>query len=120
VSDHPIEAQILLVAGAQASVPPSRLPDLVETAQSYVRDRRERYERTYERIEGARDADYYCVESGYWAAVGEELGFEDREADAVRRAHTAQFERDGRRLDRESEFESTLELRAVVAVEKAD
>lgn len=120
MADHPIEAQIMLLAGARASVPPPRLPALVETAQSYVRDRREEYERTYERIAGARDADYYCVEPDYWERLGAALGFEDREFDAVRRAHTAQFERDGRRLDRESEFASTLELRAVVAVEKAN
>jgi hypothetical protein len=40
MADHPIEAQIMMLAGARASVPPSRLPDLVETAQSYIRDQR--------------------------------------------------------------------------------
>lgn len=117
MSDHPIEAQLVLLAGTHASVPLDRLPSLLEGAQRYVSDHRTEYERRYERIEGARDADYYCVETGYWASVGEELGYDRREWEAVRRAHEAQFERDGRRLDREAEFESTLDLREIVAVD---
>lgn len=116
MADHPIEGQLLLVAGARASVAMHRLPDLVERAHDHVVANADEYERRYERIEGARDADFYCVEPGFWAAVGDELGMNDREADAVRRAHEAQFTRDGRRLDRQSEFESTLELREIVAV----
>lgn len=114
--DHPIEGQLLLAAGARASVPIHRVEGLVEEAQAYVEANRADYERTYERIAGARDVDYYCVEDGFWTQAGEELGFDRREADAVRRAHEAQFTRDGRRLDRQSEFETTLELREIVAV----
>jgi hypothetical protein len=116
MADHPIEGQLLLAAGARASVALHRVDGLVERAQDHVVANRETYERTYERIEGARDADFYCVETGFWERVGEELGLDRREADAVRRAHEAQFTRDGRRLDRESEFETTLEVREVVAV----
>jgi len=116
MSDHPIEGQIVLLAGARASVPLDRLPGLLEQAQAYVRERRDEYTRSYERIEGARECDYVCVEDGHWERVGTELGFDDRESDAVRRAHADQFTRDGRRLDREAGFESTLEIREVVAV----
>lgn len=116
MSDHPIEGQILMLAGARASVPVDRLPELVERAQSYVREHREAYARSYERIEGARETDYLCVETGYWDRVGDELALDDRETDAVRRVHSDQFTRDGRRLDREAEFESTLDVREVVAV----
>jgi hypothetical protein len=116
MSDHPIEGQILLLAGSRASVPVNRLPDLVERAQSYVREHREEYARSYERIEGAREADYFCVEMGYWDRVGGELALDDRETDAVQRAHSDQFMRDGRRLDREREFETTLDVREVVTV----
>lgn len=116
MADHPIEGQLLLAAGARASVPLHRVDGLVERAQGHVVANVDEYERTYERIEGTRDVDFYCVEEGFWARVGEALGFDPREADAVRRAHESQFLRDGRRLDRQSEFETTLELREIVAV----
>lgn len=116
MTEHPIEGQILLLAGARASVPVDRLPELIERGQSYIREHREEYARSYERIEGAREADYFCVETGYWDHVGSELALDDRETDAIRRAHSDQFMRDGRRLDREAEFETTLDVREVVAV----
>jgi len=113
---HPIEGQIILLAGTRASVPLDQLPDLLERVQSYLRANRVTYEREYERISGPREADYVCVESGHWETIGTELGLNDRELDAVRRAHVAQFERDGRRLDRSEEFAATLEIRDVLAV----
>ncbi|WP_336336763.1 hypothetical protein [Haloarcula brevis] len=116
---YPIEGQIVLLAGTQASVPLDRLPDLLERVQTYLRENRATYDREYERISGPREADYLCAESGHWDAIGEALGLGDRERDAVRRAHVAQFERDGRRLDRSEEFEATLEIRDVLAVSSA-
>lgn len=113
---YPIEGQIVLLAGTQASVPLDRLPDLLGRVQTYLRANQETYDREYERISGPREADYVCAESGHWDAIGTELGLSDREQDAVRRAHAAQFERDGRRLDRSEEFEATLEIRDVLAV----
>lgn len=113
---YPIEGQIVLLAGTQASVPLDRLPDLLEQVQTYLRANRATYDREYERISGPREADYVCAESGHWDTIGTELGLSDREQDAVRRAHAAQFERDGRRLDRGEEFEATLEIRDVLAV----
>jgi hypothetical protein len=113
---YPIEGQIVLLAGTQASVPLDQLPDLLGRVQSYLRANRVTYDREYERISGPREADYVCAESGHWDSIGTELGLSDREQDAVRRAHVAQFERDGRRLDRSEEFETTLEIRDVLAV----
>ncbi|WP_336328952.1 hypothetical protein [Haloarcula sp. CGMCC 1.2071] len=113
---YPIEGQIVLLAGTQASVPLDRLPDLLGQVQTYLRANRATYDREYERISGPREADYVCAESGRWDSIGTELGLSDREQDAVRRAHVAQFERDGRRLDRGEEFETTLEIRDVLAV----
>ncbi len=113
---YPIEGQIVLLAGTQASVPLDRLPDLLEQVQTYLRANRETYDRKYERISGPREADYVCAESDHWDSIGTELGLSNREQDAVQRAHAAQFERDGRRLDRSEEFETTLEIRAVLAV----
>ncbi|MEF8828373.1 MAG: hypothetical protein V5A49_05030 [Haloarcula sp.] len=114
--EYPIEGQIVLLAGTQASVPLDRLPDLLGQVQTYLRANQETYDREYERISGPREADYVCAESGHWDSIGRELGLSDREQDAVRRAHAAQFERDGRRLDRSEEFEATLEIRDVLAV----
>ncbi|MHC3378768.1 hypothetical protein [Haloarcula sp. H-GB5] len=115
-SSYPIEGQIILLAGTRASIPLDQLPELLERVQTYLRENRETYDREYERISGPREADYVCAESGHWDSIGTELGLSDREQDAVRRAHAAQFERDGRRLDRSEEFETTLEIRDVLAV----
>lgn len=115
-SSYPIEGQIVLLAGTHASVPLDRLPDLLERVQTYLRENRAEYEREYECISGPRAADYVCVESGHWDSIGSALSLSDREQDAVRRAHVSQFERDGRRLDRSEEFETTLEIRDVLAV----
>ncbi|EMA33565.1 hypothetical protein [Haloarcula japonica] len=118
-SSYPIEGQIVLLAGTRASIPLDQLPELLERAQTYLQANRETYGREYERISGPREADYVCAESGHWDSIGTELGLSDREQDAVRRAHAAQFERDGRRLDRSEEFEMTLEIRDVLAVSSA-
>jgi hypothetical protein len=112
---HAIEAQVVLLSGAQASVTLPHLSDLLARAERYVEVRRETYERRFERIGGAEDTAYYLADAGHWDRVGGELGFDDREADAVRRSHAAQFRRDGRRLDRTDEFETSLEIRDVVA-----
>lgn len=113
---HPIEGQIVLLAGARASVTLSRLSRLVGRAQRHVRERRDEYDRRCERIEGSDGLVYYLADAGHWDAVGGTLGFDDREADAVRRAHAEQFRRDGRRLDRGEEFDATLEIREPVAM----
>ena len=111
-----IEGQIVLLAGAQASVTLPRLSGLLDRTARYLTDRREIYERRFERVDGPDDTSYYLANAGHWDHVGAQLGFDDRETDAVRRTHAAQFERDGRRLGREEEFETTLEIRDVVAM----
>lgn len=116
VNTHPIEGQILLLAGAQASVALPRVPSLVSQVQRHIDSRIETYNRTCERIDGPRAASYYLVAPGHWEQLGDEVGLNRREIDAVRRSHTEQFRRDGRRLDRSDEFEATLEIREVVAV----
>lgn len=116
---HPIEGQILLLAGAQASVTLTQLPDLVGRAQAHIHSRLETYDRRYERIDGPRGTSYYLVDDGHWDQLGADLDMNDREIDAVRRAHTEQFRRDGRRLDRSDEFETTIEIRDIVAIDSA-
>lgn len=111
-----IEGQIIMLAGAQASVTLPRLSDLLDRAAQYLTDRRETYERRYERVDAPEEASYYLADAGHWEDIGTQLGFDDRETDAVRRAHEEQFERDGRRMDREEEFTTSLEIRDVVAI----
>ncbi len=115
---NPIEGQVILLAGAKASVPLRRLPTLLSRAAVVLSDRRESYDRRYERLHEDDDRRYYAVESDHWTGLGDELGFDDRETDAVRRAHTEQLLRAGRRADRREEFQTTLEIRECVVIER--
>jgi hypothetical protein len=111
-----IEGETVLLAGAQASVTLSRLSTLLDCTARHLVDRRESYDRQFERVDGTDGVSYYLTESAHWDTVGARLEFEDRETDAVRRTHETQFERDGRRMGRTEEFETTLEIRGVVAM----
>ncbi|MFT4881290.1 MAG: hypothetical protein ACI9HI_001293 [Salinirussus sp.] len=112
---HPIEGQVILLAGAKASVTLKRLSALLEDVQRHLVGRYEEYGRRFERIE-ADGRTYYLADTAHWDGVGRELGFEDSETDGVRRAHGAQFRRDGRRLDRLGEFEAAMEVRDPVTI----
>lgn len=113
-SSHPIQGQIILLAGAQASVTLTHLSELVSNTHEYVSTRRDEYERQFERIDDANGLSYYLVESAHWDEIGTALELQQREVDALRRAHSLQFERAGRRLDRFDEFETAMEIRDVV------
>jgi hypothetical protein len=113
---HPIEGQIVLLAGSKASVSLPKLSDLLERAQQYLADDRDTYDQRFERLDGAEGTIYYLAPADHWTGVGADLDLTEREIDALGRAHAAQFRRDGRRLDREDEFETTLEIRDVVAI----
>ena len=112
---HPIEDQVVLLAGARASVPLHRLSELLADVHVYVSGRRERYEREFERVD-AGDTVYYLAGGDHWATVADDLGLTEREVGAVQRTHEKQFLRDGRRLDRTGEFEAALDIRQPVVV----
>lgn len=116
MAGDPVEGQVLLLAGAKASVAPSRLSDLVDLVQAELRGGVGHYRRRHERVHGADDREAFLVEGDHWAGVGDRLGLDDREVDAVRRAHEQQLLRIGRRTDREAEFETALEVRDAVVV----
>lgn len=116
MEEHPIEGQIVLLAGAQASVTLTHISDLVSAAHEHVTTHRTEYERQFERIDEPSGPSYYLVDSSHWDEVGTALELEDREVDALRRAHALQFQRAGRRLDRLEEFETALEVRDVVVI----
>ncbi|WP_290817947.1 hypothetical protein [Halovivax sp.] len=125
MAGEPIEGQALVLAAAKASVPSTRLPDLIDVAQAELEARVERYRREYEELDVSADelgvqdevaASGFLVEGGHWETLGEELGFDRRESDAVRRAHEEQLLRIGRRRDRAEEFDAALEIREPVFV----
>lgn len=113
---HPIEGQVVLLAGAKASVTLEHLSRLLERAQRQLVLRQPRYDRDYERVLTDDDAGYYLVEPGHWDGVGEELGLQRREWASLRRAHAEQLRRAGRRQGRNDEFETALEIRDVVVL----
>lgn len=112
----PIDGQVLLLVAAKASVGPRRVDEVVERVQVYLAPRADEYARRYEQVHETDDARYFLAEENHWEAVGDDLGFDDREVDAVRRAHTQQLLRAGRDEDREAEFESAVEIRDPVVV----
>jgi hypothetical protein len=118
-ASHPIESQIVLLAGAQASVTLTRLSELVSTAHEYIENHRNEYDQQFERIDDASGLSYYLVDSSHWDEIGAALELDDREVDALRRVHSLQFERAGRRLNRLEEFETAMEIRDVIVTRTA-
>ncbi len=116
----PIEGQIMQLIAAKASVGPSRIPSLIDDAQSHLTEQLGQYRREYERVLADTEYDIFFVESGHWEEVGDQLAFSDAETDAVFRAHRAQLLRIGRRKDRLEEFEMALEIREplIIGTEK--
>jgi hypothetical protein len=114
--DVPLDGDVLLLAGARASVSPDRLPDLVRRAQRHLAPRIGEYERSYETVDRDDGRAVFLVPTDHWAGVGEELGLEAREADALRRAHEQQLRRLGSKTGRREEFVTALEIREAVVV----
>lgn len=114
MTDGPIEGQILVLTAAKASVPPDRLPELVERAQAVLAPERERYRREYERVHADDRLEAFLVEWGHWDDL--ELDVTERERSAIRRAHEEQLLRIGRRTDREETLETALEIREPVCI----
>ncbi|PGF15340.1 hypothetical protein CP556_03810 [Natrinema sp. CBA1119] len=116
MAGEPIEGQVLLLTAAKASVPGTRLPDLIERAQVALGPSLERYRREYERLYAGDDLEIFLVDWGHWEEIGDEIDVTDRELSAIRRAHEEQLLRIGRRTDREDEFETALEIREPVVI----
>ncbi len=115
---HPIDGQVVLLAGAKASVPLERLSELLAEVQADLGPRMDDYRREYERVHQNPKRSVFLVEVGHWEETGDRLGFERREWDAVRRAHKAQFRRIGREEGRKAEFENALEIREPVFIRR--
>lgn len=113
---HPIDGQIVLLAAAKASVPGSRLPELLERTQEKLGPELETYRRRYELAAETDDACCFFVSPDYWKEVGRDLELERREYGAIRRAHEEQLKRLGKRQGRREEFETALEVRSAVVI----
>jgi len=116
VADGPLDGNAIVLAAAKASVSGERLPELVDRAQSLLADRRDRYERRYERIHEDDDSAVFLVEEGHWADLGAELDLECREWKALRRVHGEHLKQLGGTLDRRAEFETALDVREAVVI----
>lgn len=114
--DIPFDGPVLVTAGALASVPLSALPDALSTVQRHLSGRLDEYRREYERVLREPDRELFLVEPDHWAAIGEEIGLDERTREAVRRTHETQLERSGSSHDRREEFESALEIRSAVVI----
>lgn len=115
-SELPLDGDVLVLAGAKASVSPDRLPELVRRAQERLGPRLDEFERAYETVHADEERVVFLVSTGFWSDVGAELGFESREADALRRAHGQQLRRIGSETDRREEFVTALEIREALVV----
>ncbi len=120
MSPDPIEGQVLLLTAAKASVSAVRLPDLVGTAQDDLEDRLESYRREYECFLDGDGRQIFLVEWGHWEEIADRLGLDRRETSAVRRAHEEQLLRASRRVGREAEAETALEIRDPVVIATVD
>jgi hypothetical protein len=120
VMGYPIEGQVVLLAGAKASVPLQRLPALLERTQAALADLLDDYERRYELALSTDEARYFLVEADHWTAddspLADDPRFGDRERDAVARAHEEQLLRAGRHHDRREEFETSMDIRSAVVI----
>ena len=120
MTGDPIEGQVLLLTAAKASVSASRLPDLIERVQDDLEGRLETYRREYECFLETDERRIFLVEWGHWDGLADRLGLDRRETSAVRRAHEEQLLRASRRVDREAEAETALEIRDPVVIATPD
>ena len=115
-ADNPIEGDVLVLTAAKASVSGERVPDLVAQARRELEPRAEDLRRRYERVHADDVREIFLAPEEFWTEVGEDPDWSRREREAVARAHAEQLRRVGRREDRESEFETALEVREAVVI----
>lgn len=114
--DTPIDGQVFMLAAAKASVGPGRLSELLEQVQRHLNDRLDTYRREFERIVETEDREVFLVPTGHWEELGDRLALDQRETDAIARAHAEQLRRIGSATDRREEFETALEIREAVVI----
>ncbi|WP_345780663.1 hypothetical protein [Haloplanus pelagicus] len=118
MSNSPIDGQVFMLTAAKASVGPGRLSDLLASVQVDLGDGLGTYRREFERVADGDDdgREVFLVPTDHWETVGDRLGFDRRETEAVARAHAEQLRRIGSETDRRDEFETALEIRDAVVI----
>jgi len=114
----PFDGTVLQEAAALGSVGPGRLPELLGDVDVHLRGRRAALRRRFERVNSSDERELFLVPDDYWPDLGAELGLDEREWMAVRRAHERQLLRDGSQLDRREEFETALDIRSALVVSR--
>ncbi|MFB6221188.1 MAG: hypothetical protein ABEH90_07090 [Halolamina sp.] len=112
----PFDGIVLQQAAALGSIGPGRLPELLGRVDAYLTTRRRTLRRQYERVHRDEERELFLVPDDYWPELGADLGLDEREWQAARRAHENQLLRVGSVLDRREEFETALEIRSAVVV----
>jgi len=113
---YPVGGTALLKTAALASVPAARLPELLARVQADLGVRVDEHRRRYERVVAEPCREAFLVDPDYWEPVADRLGLDDRERDAVARAHETAVERAGSDAGRRAEFETALEIRSAVVI----
>ncbi len=113
----PIEGTVIVLVTAQAAVG-ERVPDLVDEVQAHLGPRLAEYRRRYEVVFETDEAVVCLAEDGHIDEVCADLGLDDREADAIRRAHEEQARRTAREHDDEAGLETAVEIRDPVVIGK--
>ena len=113
---YPGGGTALLKTAALARVPAARLPELLARVQADLGVRVDEHRRRYERVVAEPGREAFLVDPDYWEPVADRLGLDDRERDAVARAHETAVERAGSDAGRRAEFETALEIRSAVVI----
>ncbi|WP_338729804.1 hypothetical protein [Haladaptatus sp. DJG-WS-42] len=116
----PIEGQVLLIAGAKASVPAHDLAPLVDRVQEQIGPKLDEFRDRFELVFETEAACFFFVGHEQWAVIAHRVDMNDREMNAVRRAHNEQLLRVGRREDRRFEFDAALDIRDCIVIGKAE
>jgi len=114
--NNPVEGQVLVLTAAKASVSGRRVPDLVAEARRELQPRADDLRRRYECVYEDDVRAIFLAPEGFWDEVADDRGWNDRERDAVARAHAEQLLRVGRLEGRHREFQAALDLREAVVV----
>lgn len=115
----PIEGTVIVLVTAQAAVG-ERVPDLIDDVQAHLGPRLEEYTRRYEVVHETDDAVVCLAEDGHLSSVCADLDLDDRETDAVRRAHEEQARRIARDHDDASGLEAAIEIRDPVVIGRGE
>lgn len=115
-SPFPIDGTPLRLAAAKASVGPGRVVPLLERVQVDLAPRLDDYRQRFECVHEDDERAVFLVPEDHWETVGDRLGLDRRERDAIRRAHNEQLGRLGSKADRREEFDTALEIRDAVVV----